>query len=75
MLEIKRVVKNFGGLQALSNISVSVKPREFVGLIGPNGSGKTTLLNCVSGLYRPDSGSIRFGESVISRLRPHKIYR
>jgi ABC-type branched-subunit amino acid transport system ATPase component len=75
MLEIKHVAKNFGGLKALSNISVSVKPREFVGLIGPNGSGKTTLLNCVSGLYTPDSGSIRFGESVISRLRPHKIYR
>ena len=75
MLEIKHVAKNFGGLQALSNISVSVKPREFVGLIGPNGSGKTTLLNCVSGLYTPDSGSIRFGGSVISRLRPHKIYR
>jgi branched-chain amino acid transport system ATP-binding protein len=75
VLHLEKVTKNFGGLQALSGVSVSFKAGEFVGLIGPNGSGKTTLINCISGLYRPDSGSIRFGRVTISRLPPHGIYR
>jgi ABC-type branched-subunit amino acid transport system ATPase component len=75
MLQIEEVTKHFGGLQALSGVSISFKAGEFVGLIGPNGSGKTTLINCISGLYRPDSGSIRFGHETISRLPPHGIYR
>lgn len=75
VLHIEKVTKNFGGLQALSGVSVSFKAGEFVGLIGPNGSGKTTLINCISGLYRPDAGSIRFGRETISRLPPHGIYR
>jgi branched-chain amino acid transport system ATP-binding protein len=75
MLTVDHVTKNFGGLQALSNVSVSFPQGEFLGLIGPNGSGKTTLLNCISGLYRPDAGSIRLGEETISDLSPHRIYR
>jgi len=68
------VQKSFGGLQALSGVSISIKGGEFVGLIGPNGSGKTTLLNCISGLYTPDSGTIRFGDQIISKLKPYQIY-
>jgi branched-chain amino acid transport system ATP-binding protein len=75
MLELRRVTKNFGGLQALADISVTFRPHEFIGLIGPNGSGKTTLLNCVSGLYRPDSGSIRLEDQVISKYSAHRICR
>jgi len=75
ILDINRVTKKFGGLQALSDVSVSFTRGEFVALIGPNGSGKTTLLNCISGLYRPDTGSIRFEGSPISDLPPHRIYR
>jgi ABC-type branched-subunit amino acid transport system ATPase component len=75
MLTVDHVTKNFGGLQALSNVSVFFPQGEFTGLIGPNGSGKTTLLNCISGLYRPDAGSIRLGEETISHLPPHRIYR
>ena len=75
MLTVDQVTKNFGGLQALSSVSVSFRPGEFVGLIGPNGSGKTTLLNCVTGLYRPDGGAIRLGDETISHLPPHRIYR
>lgn len=75
MLQIEEVSKNFGGLQALSSVSISFGAGEFVGLIGPNGSGKTTLLNCISGLYRPDAGFIRFGQEAISHLPPHRIYR
>jgi len=75
MLEIEEVTKNFGGLQALSSVSIAFTAGEFVGLIGPNGSGKTTLINCISGLYRPDAGVIRFGRETISHLPPHRIYR
>ena len=75
MLHLEGVIKNFGGLRALSNVTVSVDRGEFVGLIGPNGSGKTTLLNCISGIYTPDAGTIRFEDTFISRLRPHRICR
>ncbi|RJQ57096.1 MAG: ABC transporter ATP-binding protein [Desulfobacteraceae bacterium] len=75
MLSVEGVAKNFGGVKALSNVTVSFEPGEFVGLIGPNGSGKTTLLNCISGIYSPDSGAIRLGDTPISRLRPHRIFR
>jgi branched-chain amino acid transport system ATP-binding protein len=51
---------SFSGLRALSNVSFAVEPGEIVGLIGPNGAGKSTLLNCISRLYVPDSGTIRF---------------
>jgi branched-chain amino acid transport system ATP-binding protein len=75
ILDINRVTKNFGGLQALSDVSVSFARGEFAALVGPNGSGKTTLLNCISGLYSPDTGSIRFEDKSITGLPPHKIYR
>ena len=75
MLTIEQVSKNFGGLQALSEVSVAFASGEFTALIGPNGSGKTTLLNCISGLYRPDQGSIRFEQHTISGLAPHRIYK
>ena len=74
MLQIKNLGKNFGGLRALADVSISIQPSEFVGLIGPNGSGKTTLLNCVSGILAPDSGHIRFGDVTISKFRPHRIF-
>lgn len=75
MIDLDGIVKDFGGLRALSNVTVSFDQGEFVGLIGPNGSGKTTLLNCISGIYTPDAGTIRFENLIISRLRPHLIYR
>lgn len=60
-LEAVDVSKDFGGISALANVSLSLKPGEVHGLIGPNGSGKTTLLNLLSGYYQPSSGSIRHG--------------
>jgi branched-chain amino acid transport system ATP-binding protein len=74
MLAIDRVTKNFGGLQALSEVSVSFARGEFTALVGPNGSGKTTLLNCISGLYRPNTGSIQLNGRSITGLPPHKIF-
>ncbi len=75
MLYLEGIVKNFGGLRALSNVTVSFEQGQFVGLIGPNGSGKTTLLNCISGIYAPDEGTIRFQNKVISKLKPHLIFQ
>jgi len=75
MLYLEGIVKDFGGLRALSNVTVAFEQGQFVGLIGPNGSGKTTLLNCISGIYTPDEGSIRFQNKVISKLKPHLIFQ
>lgn len=59
-LEAVNLSKEFGGISALSNVSLVLKPGEVHGLIGPNGSGKTTLLNLLSGYYQPTSGAIRY---------------
>ena len=68
LLEIAGLSLSFSGLRALADVSFDVAEGEIVGLIGPNGAGKSTLLNCVSGLYRPERGQIRFaGESLVER--------
>jgi len=65
----------FGGLQALQKIRFDVEEREVFAIIGPNGAGKTTLFNCINGIYRPDTGSIRFGGREIQGLRPDQVAR
>ena len=73
ILEIKDVRKRFGGLQALSNVNLSVKENTCHAIIGPNGAGKSTLLNCLIGKLVPDSGSVLFdGQSVLG-LSAHEI--
>ena len=62
------IVKRFGGLTALDQVSFEIETGELVGLIGPNGSGKTTFLNVLSGFYRPEQGSVWFeGRSIVGR--------
>ena len=73
LLEIKDLSKSFGGVKALRDVSLAVEKGEVHALIGPNGAGKTTLFNCVSGLYRPEQGSIRFKGQDITRKAPHRI--
>jgi branched-chain amino acid transport system ATP-binding protein len=73
LLELEQVVVRFGGVLALDGPTFSVGEREICGLIGPNGAGKTTLFNCVSRLYTPESGSIRFDGEDLLRLRPDQI--
>lgn len=73
LLEVRDVVKRFGGVVALDSISLDVKRNEIVGLIGPNGSGKTTLLNVITGVYKPDKGMIKFKGIDITGLPPHMI--
>jgi branched-chain amino acid transport system ATP-binding protein len=77
-LVVEDVVLSFGGVAALVNVSLEVKQSEIFAIIGPNGAGKTSMLNCISGLYRPQKGSITFhngGEHELLRMRPHQIAR
>jgi branched-chain amino acid transport system ATP-binding protein len=60
LLELREVVKSFGGVQAVHDITFSVHEGESVGLVGPNGAGKTTLFNCVCGQLKSDGGTIAF---------------
>ncbi len=73
LLEIEAVSKAFGGLQAIRDLSMRVDEGEIVSVIGPNGAGKTTLFNLVSGVYRPDTGDIRFRDKSIIALPRHAI--
>jgi branched-chain amino acid transport system ATP-binding protein len=75
VLELDNIGKHFGGLQVVNHLSFAVEHGEIVSLIGPNGAGKTTVLNLITGLYQPDTGSIRFQGKSISRLEMHQITR
>ena len=73
LLQATAITKNFGGLAALSEVSVTVKRGEIFGLIGPNGAGKTTLFNLLTGIYAPEEGSFLFDGKSIGGLKPHQI--
>jgi branched-chain amino acid transport system ATP-binding protein len=75
LLELRQVTKRFGGLVANDAITFDVAPGEIVGVIGPNGAGKSTLFDVVTGFYRPEAGTIRFGGEPITGLRPDQINR
>ncbi|MGC8603347.1 MAG: ABC transporter ATP-binding protein [Desulfomonilaceae bacterium] len=73
LLSIRDVGKKFGGVLALSGVSLDVFPGDIVGIIGPNGSGKTTLVNAISGFIKVDTGSVLFKGQDITNRPPHKI--
>ena len=74
-LQISDLTKSFGGIIALDNVSFEVKPGEIMGLIGPNGAGKTTVFNCISRLYDPDRGSIKFeGHELVRMGAPEVVH-
>ncbi|MGI8643209.1 MAG: ABC transporter ATP-binding protein [Thermomicrobiales bacterium] len=75
ILSIDNVSKRFGGLQALNDVSLQIKPGRVTGVIGPNGSGKSTLFNAVTGVVQADSGEIRFREVAIGQAAPDRINR
>ena len=75
LLQTVDVNKSFGGLAAVTALSMDVLPGEIVGLIGPNGAGKTTSFNLITGVYTPTSGSIRFAGQEIAGMKPHAITR
>lgn len=71
VLRSERLTKRFGGLTAVSDVSMEVSKGEILGIIGPNGAGKTTLINVIAGLYMPDEGTIFLGDTEITYARPH----
>jgi ABC-type branched-chain amino acid transport systems, ATPase component len=75
LLEVKNISKSFGGVQAISDFSLSADKGEIVGIIGPNGAGKTTAFNVISGVYHPDAGQILLGGTDISKKEQHVITR
>jgi len=73
VLQVSGLAKRFGGLQALGGVSFDVAPGEILGVIGPNGAGKTTLFSALTGLVRPDAGSIRLDGHDVAGAPTHRI--
>ncbi|MCX8117674.1 MAG: ABC transporter ATP-binding protein [Desulfobacterota bacterium] len=73
ILQVTKVSKSFGGIQAVREVSFQVQPGEVFGIIGPNGSGKTTLINCITGFIKMDSGRVLFKGKDITNRAPEKI--
>jgi branched-chain amino acid transport system ATP-binding protein len=73
LLEARKVVKRFGGLMAVNDVDFTIEPGSIVSIIGPNGAGKTTFFNCITGIYKPEDGTIQFdGHSLVGK-RPDQI--
>jgi len=72
LLEIEHVTKRFGGLVATNDVTFAIREAEIGFIVGPNGAGKTTLFNLISGVFHPDSGTIRFQGRDISRIAPNQ---
>jgi branched-chain amino acid transport system ATP-binding protein len=75
LLELSKVSKFFGGLAAVQDVDLVIKPKEIISVIGPNGAGKTTVFNLITGIYRPTSGDIRLDGRTLVGLNPDQIVR
>lgn len=73
LLEVEDLSLHFRGVRALEHVSFAVERGELLAIIGPNGAGKTSVFNCISGVYRPASGRIRFDGADITGKKPHRI--
>ena len=74
LLEIESLSKRFFEYPALDNVSLTVQAGELLGIIGPNGSGKTTLFNCISGVFRPSGGAVRFHGRDVTGFSSDKVF-
>jgi branched-chain amino acid transport system ATP-binding protein len=75
LLKLTKVSKHFGGLAAVQDLDLEVKPKEIISVIGPNGAGKTTVFNLITGIYRPSSGEILLVGQSLSGLSPDKVLK
>jgi len=73
LLEVNNLFISFGGIRALSGVDLQVEENEILAVIGPNGSGKTTLFNCISGVYEPTQGEVRFRGKSLNGLSPDAV--
>ena len=73
ILRVERLGKHFGGVQAVHDVSFSLRQGEFLGIIGPNGSGKTTLVNLITGFVKPDSGRVIYRGENITAKKPYTV--
>lgn len=74
-IRIDNVSLSFGGVKALTDVSVDIRENEILAIIGPNGAGKTCLLNCINGFYKPQKGDVYFEDRKITRIRPDRAAR
>jgi branched-chain amino acid transport system ATP-binding protein len=72
-LRIDSLSLSFGGVRALTDVSLDIRDNEILAIIGPNGAGKTALLNCINGFYKPQKGEIYYDGRRITRMRPDKL--
>lgn len=72
-LSIENVTLTFGGLNALSDVNMTIEPGLITSIIGPNGAGKTSILNCISGFYHPNTGDIKYGDRHLTHALPHQV--
>jgi branched-chain amino acid transport system ATP-binding protein len=72
-LTVADVTLTFGGLDALTRVSMDIEPGIITSIIGPNGAGKTSILNCISGFYHPTSGTIHYGQKNLTKASPHQV--
>jgi branched-chain amino acid transport system ATP-binding protein len=71
LLKVDNISLSFGGVKAITGVSLEIKEREICAIIGPNGAGKTSMLNVINGFYHPQEGTITFGGEVRKQMRPH----
>jgi branched-chain amino acid transport system ATP-binding protein len=72
-LIVSDVTLTFGGLDALTEVDITIEPGIITSIIGPNGAGKTSVLNCISGFYHPSKGAIYYGERNLTHASPHQV--
>jgi branched-chain amino acid transport system ATP-binding protein len=73
LLNVQDLAKSFGGIAAVRSVSFRIEPRSISAIIGPNGAGKTTLFNLLTGIYKPDKGTVTFNERSLIGLRPDQV--
>ena len=74
-IRVDNLSLSFGGIKALTDVSLEIRDKEILAIIGPNGAGKTAFLNCINGFYKPQKGEVYYNGQRITRMRPDKVAR